>query len=326
MGILVDGKWVDDEKDRFHGKQGEFKRPDSPVRSWVTADGSAGPSGDAGFKAEPGRYHLYVAINCPWAHRTIIYRLIKKLENVISISYLKPVRGEEGWMFDNDSDQHKDHLFNKTYLHEVYTQSHPDYTGRVSVPMLWDKDRNVMVNNESSEIIRMFNEAFNAFTNDTTDYYPEHLRPDIDAVNDMTYRHINNGVYKAGYAMTQDAYNAEIEPMFETLDNLDELLSKQRYLAGDTITEADWRLFPTLIRFDAAYVGAFKCNIRMIKDYTHLSAYMRELYQQPGIADTIDVQAYKDGYYYKNPFRNPLGIVPLGPEVNFSEPHGRENL
>lgn len=326
MGILLEGKWIDDEKDRFHGKQGEFKRPDSPVRHWVTADGSAGPTGEGGFKAEPGRYHLYVAINCPWAHRAIIYRQLKKLENVISISYVSPVRGPEGWIFDNSSDKHKDHLFGKTHLHEVYTLSHPDYTGRVSVPMLWDKQTDQMVNNESSEIIRMFNSAFDEFTNEATDYYPDDLRSAIDEVNELTYRHINNGVYKAGYAMSQEAYDAEIVPMFETLDKLDEMLSGQRYLAGDKVTEADWRLFPTLIRFDAAYVGAFKCNIRMIQDYEHLSAYLRELYQMPGIAETIDIQAYKDGYYYKNPFRNPLGIVPLGPELDFNIPHGRDAL
>jgi putative glutathione S-transferase len=326
MGILADGKWVDDEKDLYHGRKGQFKRPESPVRHWVTTDGSAGPTGDAGFKAEPGRYHLYVAINCPWAHRTIIYRMLKKLEGVISISYARPTRGDEGWIFDNDSEAHRDHLFNATYLHEVYTRSHPDYTGRVSVPMLWDKSLDVMVNNESSEIIRMLNTEFNAFTNDKTDYYPEHLRAEIDEINAVTYPHINNGVYKAGYAKSQSAYEDVIGPMFEALDMLDEKLGHQRYLAGDQVTEADWRLFPTLIRFDAAYVGAFKCNLRMIRDYRNLSAYTRELYQMPGIAETVDIQAYKDGYYFKNPLRNPLGIVPLGPELSFDEPPGREAL
>jgi glutathionyl-hydroquinone reductase len=326
MGILVNGKWLDDEKDRYHGKKGQFKRPDSPVRHWVTPDGSAGPSGDAGFKAEAGRYHLYVAINCPWAHRTIIYRKLKNLENVISMSFAKPVRGAEGWIFENGSEENKEHLFGKTYLHEVYTKSHSDYTGRVSVPMLWDKKQGCMVSNESSEIIRMLNTAFNEFTNDTTDYYPEELREEIDTINDVVYKKINNGVYKTGYARTQEAYEESVVPLFDTLDMLDDRLSSQRYLVSDRLTEADWRLFPTLIRFDAAYVGAFKCNVRQIKEYPHLAGYTRELFQVPGIADTVNIDAYKTGYYHKNKDRNPFGIVPIGPDVDFDAPHERDAL
>jgi putative glutathione S-transferase len=326
MGVLVDGKWLDDEKDRYHGKNGQFKRPDSPVRHWVTPDGAAGPSGDAGFKAEAGRYHLYVAINCPWAHRTIIYRKLKNLENVISMSFAKPVRGAEGWFFENDSEENKEPLFGKTYLHEVYTQSHSDYTGRVSVPMLWDKKQGCMVSNESSEIIRMLNTAFNEFTNDTTDYYPEELREEIDAINDVVYKNINNGVYKTGYARTQEAYEESVVPLFDALNMLDDRLSSQRYLVSDRLTEADWRLFPTLIRFDAAYVGALKCNVRQIKEYPHLSSHTRELFQVPGIADTVNNDAYKEGYYHKNKDRNPFGIVPIGPGIDFDAPHERSAL
>lgn len=326
MGILVDGKWLDDEKGRYHGSKGQFNRPDSPIRSWITQDGSPGPTGEAGFKAEANRYHLYVAINCPWAHRTIIFRLLKKLEDLISISYVKPVRGAEGWMFDNRLAIHNDSLYRSTYLHELYTRSYLDYTGRVSVPMLWDKHQNRMVNNESSEIIRMFNSEFNALTDEKYDYYPEHLRDEIDSINELIYKGINNGVYRAGYARTQAAHEEAVIPLFETLDILERRLQNQRYLIGNHITEADWRLFPTLVRFDAAYVGAFKCNIRQLRDYPNLWAYTRDLYQLPGISTTIDIQAYKDGYYAKSKDRNPLGIVPLGPSLNFDLPHGREKM
>lgn len=326
MGLLFDGKWVDDESS-LTGKSGEFKRPESPVRSWVTADGSAGPTGEAGFAAEPGRYHLYVAVNCPWAHRTMMFRHLKKLENVITLSHVRPRRGDEGWIFINDGGAWEDPIYGKTYLHEIYTQSHPNYTGRITVPVLWDKQKEVIVNNESSEIIRMLNTAFNAFTNDQTDYYPQELRATIDDLNERVYNTVNNGVYRAGYAQSQEAYEAAVVPLFETLDHLEDVLSKQRYLAGDIITEADWRLFPTLIRFDPAYVGAFKCNIRRLKDYPNLNAYTRELYQHPGIKETCDLDIYKQGYYSPSPLRNPLGIVPLGPDMSYlDEPHGRDVL
>ncbi|MBI3246328.1 MAG: glutathione S-transferase family protein [Deltaproteobacteria bacterium] len=319
MGLLIDGVWSDEQP--ASGKaDGHYLRPDSQFRNWVTADGSSG------FPAEAGRYHLYIAINCPWAHRTWIFRILKRLTDVVSMSVVAPRSTPQGWMFDESRPQYRDTLLGKRYLHEVYTLAQPHYTGRVTVPVLWDKQRRTIVNNESPEILRMFNSAFNALTGDTTDYYPEPLRAEIDALNDLTYRTVNNGVYRAGFATTQEAYDEAVATVFATLDRLEARLATQRYLCGNQLTEADWRLFPTLVRFDAAYYGAFKCNLRRLVDYPNLWAYTRELYQLPGIAETVDLEVYKQGYYSPSPLRNPLGIVPKGPIIDFTTPHGRAAL
>lgn len=321
MGKMIDGVWMD-EGDTYIAKDGSFQRPDSPLRNWVTADGAAGSSGVGGFKAEAGRYHLYIATSCPWAHRTQIMTKLKELEGAISFSLVKPRRTENGWIFDHDDDTHKDHVLDKSYLHEVYTSSTPDYTGRVTVPVLYDTEQDIIVSNESSEIIRMLNEAFQAEGAGDADYYPEDLRAEIDPINERVYANLNNGVYRAGYAKSQDAYDEAYEGVFDTLDWMDALLSERRYLAGDRMTEADWRAFPTLVRFDVAYVGAFRCNKQRIIDYANLWPYLRELYQQPGVAETVQFETYKRGYY-ANPVRNPHNIIPNGPVIDFDQPHGR---
>ncbi len=328
MGILVNGAWTDDESAaQVTGKDGRFQRAESKLRNWVTPDGAPGPSGEGGFPAETGRYHLYVAINCPWAHRTMIFRKLKKLEDVVSMSITSPLRKSgQGWEFGGESEGYADTLLGKSLLHEVYSQGHPGYTGRVTVPVLWDKEREMIVNNESSEIIRMFNGAFNAFTGDNFDFYPERDRPAIDEWNGLIYDTVNNGVYRTGFARSQEAYEEAFDALFATLDKLDAHLESNRYIAGERITEADWRLFPTLVRFDVAYVGAFKCNKRRIADYPHLSAYTRELHQVPGVAETVDTGIYKAGYYSISELRNPFGIVPKGPLVDFSAPHGRDGV
>ena len=327
MGRLIDGQWNNDEV-APKTKDGQYIRRDSIFRNWVTADGAPGPSGEGGFKAEPGRYHLYIAINCPWAHRTQIVRALKGLEDAVSMSTTLPRRNDQGWVFDNSGEKFREHLFGKTALHEIYTTADPDYSGRVTVPVLWDKTRGTVVNNESSEIIRMFNSAFDGAGagNPSLDLYPEDLRGEIDAINERVYNNVNNGVYRAGFARTQEAYEAAYDAVFETLDALEARLAGQRYLVGNRLTEADWRLFPTLARFDVAYVGAFKCNKRRIIDYPNLWDYARELYQMPGIAGTVVPEVYKRGYYSISAERNPLGIVPKGPEVDFTAPHGRDRL
>lgn len=324
MGKLIAGTWT--EEDQLPtSKDGAFERPDSVLRNWVTADGAAGPSGDGGFAAAPGRYHLYVAINCPWAHRTMIIRRLKKLEDAIPMSVVRPGRGDEGWAFDADGG-FPDHLFGATYLHEIYTRSHPDYTGRVTVPVLFDTERGVIVSNESSEIIRMLNESFDAWADTGHDYYPHNLRPAIDGWNEKIYARLNNGVYRAGFARSQEAYERAYDDVFAMLDEMDAHLATNRYLAGGTLTEADIRAFPTLVRFDVAYYGAFKCNKKRIRDYPNLSGYLRELYQLPGVAATVNTDIYKAGYYSISKERNPLGIVPKGPLVDFDAPHGRESI
>ena len=290
MGQLIDGRWVDEEATERLAADGSYKRPNSKIRSWVTEDGSPGPSGEGGFEAEAGRYHLYISLSCPFAHRAAIMRRLKKLEDIVSIS-VAARRTSQSWLFDNDSEEHCDAILGADYLHEVYTASHPDFTGRVTVPVLWDKQRNVIVSNESSEIIRMFNSAFNAVTTDRTDYYPEALRPEIDELNEMIFGSVNAGVYRAGFAGTQEVYDSAFDSLFETLERLDERLGQKRYLAGDQITEADWRLFPTLARFDVAYHGAFKCNKQRLIDYPNLWPYARELYQVPGVSETVDLEA-----------------------------------
>jgi len=321
MGKLVDGKWLDD--DQLTDASGTYSRADSVLRNWVTPDGAAGPTGAGGFRAEAGRYHLYVALNCPWAHRAIIFRKLKGLEDAISISYVRPRRTDQGWVFDAD---YPDDLLAKSALHEIYTAAIPDYTGRVTVPVLWDRERQTIVSNESSEVIRMLNSAFREFADNEIDYYPVAQRAEIDALNDRIYATVNNGVYRAGFARSQSAYEEAVLALFETLDALDERLAERRYLLGARQSEADWRLFPTLARFDVAYVGAFKCNLRRIVDYENLWPYARDLYQTPGVAETVHHDIYKQGYYSLSELRNPLGIIPKGPEVDFSTPHGREGL
>ena len=327
MGVMIDGRWTSDEEaSKLHFENGRWKRDRSPIRNWVTPDGSAGPSGDAGFAAEQDRYHLYIAWNCPWAHRTVLFRRLKGLEKVVGLSVTTPKRSDQGWVFDNSSEQYKDRLFGKSALWEVYAQAHPGYTGRVTVPLLYDRKSGRAVNNESSEIIRMFNSAFGAAGANGLDLYPNDLREEIDTLNELIYEKLNNGVYRAGFAKTQEAYEEGCTQVFEVLDYLDARLATRRYLCGDRLTEADWRLFPTLVRFDVGYHYAFKCNIRRLQDYPNLWPYTRDLYQTPGIADTVFPDLYKAGYHSLSELRNPLGIVPLGPIVDFSQPHGRAAL
>jgi putative glutathione S-transferase len=322
MGKLVAGHWAEDDPQSTASDDGSFKRPDSVLRSWVTPDGAPGPSGDGGFTAALGRYHLYVAINCPWAHRTMIMRKLKELEDIVSMSIVRPNRGAEGWTFD-DALGYPDDLFRKKNLHEIYTRSHADYTGRVTVPVLFDKEQGLIVSNESSEIIRMFNSAFNEWADTTTDYYPHNLQPVIDEWNERIYATVNNGVYRAGFARSQEAYEKAYDDVFETLDALDAHLGANRYIAGATLTEADIRALPTLVRFDVAYYGAFRCNKKKISDYDNLSGYVRELCQLPGVAETVNTDIYKGGYYSMSKERNPLGIIPKGPVIDFRATHGR---
>lgn len=322
MGLLVDGQWVDQWYDT-DSNDGKFARSESQFRNWVTADGSAGPTGEGGFKAEAGRYHLYVSLACPWAHRTLIFRKLKGLESMISVSVVNPLMRELGWTFYEDEGVVADPLFQANYMHQIYTAADPQYTGRVTVPVLWDKKQNLFVSNESSEIIRMFNTAFDGIGATPGDYYPEALRAEIDSVNALVYDNINNGVYKSGFATTQHAYEEAVVPLFATLDELEQRLSKNRYLLGDQVSEADWRLFTTLIRFDAVYHGHFKCNIKQIEDYPHLAGYMRELYQWPGVAETVNMTHIKEHYYRSHDTINPTGVVPVGPELSLYGAHGR---
>ncbi|PWL17107.1 glutathione-dependent reductase [Falsochrobactrum shanghaiense] len=325
MGLLVDGKWHDVWYDT-KSTQGRFERSKSQFRNWITADGSAGPTGEGGFKAEPGRYHLYVSLACPWAHRTLIFRALKRLEDVISVSVVDYLMAEEGWTLYGSTGSTGDALYGSKRLYEIYTRADPHYSGRVTVPVLWDKQRETIVSNESSEIIRMLNSAFNEYGDASLDFYPELLRNEIDALNEFVYPNINNGVYRAGFATTQAAYEEAFGQLFDALDTLEGKLSSQRYLAGSVLTEADWRLFTTLIRFDPVYVGHFKCNMRRIADYPNLWNYTRELYQVPGIAATVNLEHIKGHYYCSHKTINPTGIVPLGPEIDFSLPHDRERL
>ena len=316
MGQLIEGKWspewYDTEK---HG--GKFVRRDSPYRSWITPDGSPGPSGEGGFAAQSGRYHLYVSYACPWAHRTLIFRQLKGLEEHISVSVVSPKMPDEmGWNFileDNTGDA----LYGAQHLYDIYTRAKPDFTGHVTVPVLWDKERQAIVNNESSEIIRIFNSAFDAITGNEDDYYPEALRPRIDEVNKRIYDTVNNGVYKAGFATRQDAYEGAVNALFESLDWIEDLLGDNAYLTGDRLTEADIRLLTTLIRFDAVYFGHFKCNIRRIADYPNISHYLKGLVAYPGVRDTIHIDHIKTHYYWSHHRVNPTRIVPVGPELDF---------
>lgn len=321
MGMLINGELADSWLDKEIA-DGEFKRMESSFRHWVTADGSAGVSGDAGFKAEAGRYHLYVSEACPWAHRTIIFRRLKKLESIIGISYVESEMLENGWTFSSEG-KYKDDLFGYNYVYNLYLQADANFTGQITVPILWDKKQNTIVNNESSEIIRMFNSAFNDLTDVKKDYYPEHLRQQIDAINQPIYDNINNGVYCCGFSSTQSAYEKAFDRLFDELESVEAILSKQRYLVGDCLTEADWRLFTTLVRFDAVYVGHFKCNLKRIADYPNLSNFVRELCQIPGIAETVNIEHIKRHYYFSHTSINPTQIVPMGPSLNFDASHDR---
>jgi putative glutathione S-transferase len=325
MGLLVDGQWQDRWYDTSKSG-GRFIRSDSQFRNWVTTDGSAGPSGQGGFKAETGRYHLYVSLACPWANRTMIFRALKGLEAHISVSVVHWYMAENGWTFEPADGVSADPINNADYLYEVYTKADPTYSGRVTVPILWDKKTNSIVSNESSEIIRMLNSAFDEIGAKAGDFYPEALRSDIDDINARIYSTVNNGVYKAGFATTQAAYEEALIPLFETLDWLEEHLSHNRYLLGKALTEADWRLFTTLIRFDPVYVGHFKCNIRRLADYPNLWAYTRELYQHEDISQTINMFHIKHHYYVSHTSINPHGVVPVGPDLDLLTAHDRAHL
>jgi putative glutathione S-transferase len=321
-GVFVDGVWHSQWYDTA-ATAGRFVPTEPVFRNWVTPDGSPGPSGEGGFAAERGRYHLYVSLACPYACRTVIFRKLKKLERVISMSILEPVMGEEGWEFGTGPGTIADTINGKQRLGEIYLLADPRYTGRVSVPVLWDLKRRTIVNNESPEIIRMLNSAFASLTDDRADYYPPDLRGEIDRINARVYLDVNTGVYRAGFATTQEAYEAGCRAVFAALDWIEELLSRQRFLLGARLTEADWRLFTTLVRFDAVYYSHFKCNLRRIADYENLSNYLRDLYQVPGIADTVNMDHIKRHYYMSMTAINPTRIVPLGPELNFAAPHDR---
>jgi putative glutathione S-transferase len=325
VGLLVDGVW----QDRWYDTKstgGRFVRKSAAFRNWITPDGSPGPTGTGGFRAEPGRYHLYVSLACPWAHRTLIMRRLKGLEEMIGLSVVHWRMLEHGWTFEEGPGTIPDPIHGAQYLHQVYTAAEPAYTGRVTVPVLWDRTSGTIVSNESAEIIRMFNAAFDGVGAKPGDYYPHALRGEIDALNTRIYDNVNNGVYKAGFATTQQAYEEAVRPLFETLDWLDARLASQRYLCGDVLTEADIRLFTTLVRFDPVYVGHFKCNLRRIADYPNLSGYLRDLYQTGGIAETVNLQHIKGHYYESHRTINPTGIVPLGPVMDLDAPHGRDRL
>lgn len=325
MGLLVDGVWHDTWYNTKESN-GKFKREEAQLRNWITEDGSAGPTGLSGFKAESGRYHLYVSLACPWAHRTLIFRTLKGLEDHISVSVVSPDMLAKGWTFEQDNYSSGDELFGSDYMYQIYTRNNPEYSGRVTVPVLWDKQQNCIVSNESSEIIRMFNTAFNKITGNHDDYYPEAKRSEIDEVNEFVYHNVNNGVYKAGFATTQSAYGEAYENLFNALDNIEQRLSNQRYLTGGELTEADWRLFTTLIRFDAVYVGHFKCNKRQIAQYPNLSQYVRDLYQVAGVAKTVDFYHIKRHYYFSHTMINPTQVVPQGPDIDYNVAHNRASL
>ncbi len=323
MGKLIEGRWLTDaqvdafEKQQYQENQGHFQRGTAKFRNWITADGSAGKSGVGGFKAETGRYHLFAALNCPWAHRTLIYRSIKGLEDVISCSLVKPLRNDQGWVFDK-SGRFSDDLYQLENMHSLYSKAAPDYTGRVTVPVLWDKKQKKIVSTESSEIIRMFNQAFNQITNNKEDYYPQQLAVEIDELNQFIYDNLNNGVYQAGFARSQLAYDEAVTKVFMALETIEARLSTSSFLLGEHVTEADWRLLPTLVRFDVGYYSAFKCNIKAIRDYPNLTRYLQRLVDIPGVSQTIDLEVYRKGYHSTSPLRNPHGIVPVGMSSTFT--------
>ena len=318
MGLLQNGQWVDQWYDT-QSSDGEFRRQDSSFRSWVTADGAAGTTGSEGFKAEPGRYHLYVSLACPWAHRTLIFRQLNDLQDLIGVTVVEPLMLSNGWEIKGEQ-------YHLDYLYQLYLKADPGYEGRVTVPVLWDKRTRSIVSNESSDIIRMFNSAFNGLTGNDHDYYPEELRAQIDAINEQVYDAINNGVYRAGFATSQQAYEAAYYELFDALDRVEQFLTRERYLAGAVLTEADWRLFTTLIRFDAVYYGHFKTNRQRIADYPAISNYLRELYQWPGVAQTVNFAHIKQHYYASHASINPTQVVPLGPQQDFTLPHNRDQF
>ncbi|MFU8882109.1 MAG: glutathione S-transferase family protein [Rhodobacterales bacterium] len=323
MGQLVDGKWHDTWYDTSK-TGGKFERSTAGFRNWITADGSAGPSGTGGFKAQSGRYHLYVSLACPWAHRTLIFRALKGLNDHISVSVVHPDMLSDGWTLATDfPGATGDMLFGLPFLRDIYTKVDPHVSGRVTVPILYDTQRDTIVSNESSEIIRMLNSAFNELTGNHDDYWPADLRDDIAVVNDRIYDTINNGVYKAGFATTQAAYDEAVVPLFKTLDWLEDHLSQHRYLMGEQLTEADWRLFPTLLRFDPVYHLHFKCNRKRIVDYPNIWAYTRELYQVPGVAATVNMDHIVRHYHYSHDTINPNRIIPINPVLDYFAPHGR---
>lgn len=322
MGLLIDGKWHDQWYDTS-STGGRFVRSDAQFRNWVTPDGTPGPSGAGGFKAEAGRYHLYVSLACPWANRVLIFRALKGLQDMISVSVVNPYMGDHGWTFEPAPGVVKDPVAQARYLYEVYLHAEPGYSGRVTVPVLWDLKSNTIVNNESAEIIRMLNSAFDGVGAAQGDYAPAELLPQIDAINAEVYDAINNGVYKVGFATQQEVYEQEVETLFSYLDKLEARLARQRYLVGDRITEADWRLFTTLIRFDSVYHGHFKCNLKRLVDYPNLWSYTRELYQWPGVAQTVNFDHIKQHYYRSHKSINPNGIVPLGPVLDLQRPSDR---
>ena len=317
MGLLVDGQWVDQWYDTKK-TGGRFVRTQAQFRNWITADGSAGPTGQAGFKAEAGRYHLYVSLACPWASRTLMIRTLKGLEDMISISVVHPLMLEHGWTFEEGEGVIGDPIFQARYLHEVYTAVKPDYTGRVTVPVLFDKKTKTIVNNESSEIIRMLNTAFDGLGAKPGNYVPDQWLEEIDTVNDFVYHRINNGVYKAGFATKQEVYEEEVTALFAALDQMEERLTGQDYLVGNRLTEADIRLFTTLVRFDAVYFGHFKCNLKPLTAYPNLWAYTKRIYQLPGMAQTVNFDHIKRHYYGSHKTINPTGVIPLGPTLDWN--------
>ena len=325
MGLLVDGVWHDQWYDTSKSG-GRFERSVSQFRDWVTVDGQAAPGRERGFQAEPGRYHLYVSLACPWAHRTLIYRQLKKLEDVISVDVVHHYMGEDGWTFLKEDSVTGDSLYGSDFLHQIYTRADPKYSGRVTVPILWDKQTETIVSNESSEIIRMLNFAFDEWADPSVDLSPAHLLSDIDALNERIYPSINNGVYRAGFATTQSAYEEAYNELFQALDEVESRLSVSRYLLGDQLTEADIRLFTTLIRFDAVYYSHFKCNQRRISDYRNMSNYVLDIFQIEGIAETVDMLHIKAHYYGSHATINPTGVVPVGPDLDFAAPHDRARL
>lgn len=317
MGLLVEGKWQDKWYDT-KSTGGRFVRKDSQFRNWITPDGSPGPSGEAGFKAEANRYHLYVSLACPWACRALIMRNIKGLEEMISVSVVNPLMLENGWTFEEDEGVIADPVLNADFLHQIYTYVEPNYSGRVTVPVLFDLKQNKIVNNESSEILRMLNSAFDGIGAKPGDYSPVDLMNEIDAINEKVYHNINNGVYKAGFSTDQEVYEEEVEKVFAALDEVEEILERQPYLVGDKITEADWRLFTTLIRFDPVYYNHFKCNYRHVYEYPNIWRYTKELYNHPGVAETVDFRHIKEHYYRSHKTINPTGVVPKGPVLDLS--------
>lgn len=325
MGLLVNGQWHTDWYDT-ESNDGRFIREDAQFRHWITKDGQAGPTGQSSFNAEAGRYHLYVSLACPWAHRTLLFRKLKGLEDIISVSVVDPYMGDEGWTFKSGGGVSADTINHKTHMHEIYTLAVPNYSGRVTVPVLWDKKNHTIVNNESSEIIRILNTAFDDMGAKAGDYYPENKRQQIDSINHLVYNAINNGVYRAGFATHQDAYEEAVCDIFDALEKVEHHLNQQLYLVGNNTTEADWRLFTTLIRFDAVYFGHFKCNKKRIIDYPALSNYLRDLYQFPGIAETVNMSHIKNHYYTSHPTINPTGIVPIGPILDFEQAHDRNKF